>query len=67
MGITRKDIDFDRNVLSAFQFVSRGAIRDVSNKKSIDIYVMDRRTAVFLEQMFPKSKVEYVCIGKQKK
>ena len=66
MGITRKDIDFDRNVLSAFQFVSRGAIRDVSNKQSIDIYVMDRRTAVFLEQMFPKSKVEYVCIGKQK-
>ncbi|ASV44099.1 hypothetical protein PBI_SCTP2_84 [Salicola phage SCTP-2] len=58
-GLNRHDIDFSRNVLSAYQFVSRGAIRDLNNSKDVNIYVMDRRTVDFLKTVFPDAKVEY--------
>lgn len=67
MGITRKDIDFDRNVLSAYQFASRSAIRDPNNTEDITIYVTDKRTADFLSEEFSNSKVEYICLMKTKK
>jgi hypothetical protein len=66
INITRKEIDFDRNVLSAFQFVSRGAVRDRNNKETINMFVMDKRTASFLNKMFPLSNIEYICIARQK-
>lgn len=66
INISRKEIDFDRNVLSAFQFVSRGAVRDRNNTDVISMYVMDRRTAAFLHEMFPQSNIEYICTGRQR-
>lgn len=57
-GIDRKDIDFARNVLTAYQFASRGAIRNIDNDKEINIYVMDARTANFLKKVFTKARIQ---------
>ena len=56
-GITRKDIDFSRNVLHAYQFISRGAIRKANNGEPINIYVMDKRTVDFMRELYPKANV----------
>jgi len=58
-GMKRHDIDFARNVLTAYQFASRGAIRDVNNEKDVNLYVMDKRTAVFLKSVFTKAKIKH--------
>lgn len=57
-GMKRQDIDFARNVLTAYQFASRGAIRDVNNTKDVNLYVMDKRTATFLKSVFTKAKLK---------
>lgn len=56
-GMSRKEIDFSRNVLSAYQFVSRGCLRKEDNDRPVNIFVMDKRTVDFLETVFPKAKV----------
>lgn len=56
-GMSRKEIDFSRNVLSAYQFVSRGCIRKENNDRLVNIFVMDKRTVDFLETVFPKAKI----------
>lgn len=66
MGIGRKNIDFDRNVLSAYQFVSRSAIRDPNNKEKIRIYVMDKRTAEFLHATYGGSIMKQHNVKKAK-
>lgn len=58
-GLKRKEIDFSRNVLNAYQFLSRGAIRKSDNKENIKIYVMDERTMLFLKSVFPKAQIQY--------
>ena len=58
-GMTRSEIDFARNVLTAYQFVSRGAVRDISNDKHVNLYVMDKRTAEFLKSVFKDASVIY--------
>ena len=58
-GLNRETVDFSRNVLAAYQFVSRGAVRDLNNTKDVNIYVMDRRTIDFLKEVFPDAKVVY--------
>lgn len=55
-GIPRQQIDFSRNVLGAYQFVSRCAVRKTNNTKEVNIYVMDRRSVDFLRQVFPDAK-----------
>lgn len=56
-GMKRNEIDFARNVLTAYQFSSRGAIRDMNNNKEVNLYVMDKRTASFLKSVFKEAKV----------
>lgn len=58
-GMKRNEIDFARNVLTAYQFVSRGAVRDINNDKPVNLYVMDRRTATFLKTVFKDATIEY--------
>lgn len=65
-GIRRKTIDFDRNVLSAYQFVSRSAVRDKDNKEPITMYVTDKRTAEFLNGQFNNSHMVYMRTMKAK-
>lgn len=66
LGVGRNDIDFDRNVLSAYQFASRSAIRDPNNKEKVRIYVMDKRTAMFLQETFTGSSVKFHTVKKMK-
>lgn len=56
-GISRKDVDESRNMITAYQFVSRGAVRDMNFEGEINIHVPDKRTADFL-----KKKLENVTI-----
>lgn len=58
-SLSRKEIDFARNVLTAYQFVSRGAVRDIANEKEINIHVVDRRTAEFLKTVFKDAKIHF--------
>lgn len=58
-GMKRNEIDFARNVLTAYQFVSRGAVRDMQNEKPVNLYVMDKRTAMFLKSVFKDASVQY--------
>ena len=58
-GITRKDIDFSRNVLQAYQFISRGAIRKANNGDEVNVYVMDKRTVDFLKAIYPNASTMY--------
>lgn len=58
-GITRKDVDFARTVLGAYQFISRGAVRKTNNNDNITIFVMDKRTTDFLLSVFPDARVHY--------
>lgn len=58
-GITRKEIDFSRNVLHAYQFISRGAVRKPNNGEDINVYVMDKRTVDFLKIIYPNANVKY--------
>lgn len=57
--LTRKDIDFARNVLTAYQFSSRGAIRNLAYDGVINIHVPDKRTADFLHEVVPNSNIIY--------
>lgn len=56
-GMKRSEIDFARNVLTAYQFASRGAIRDPNNTQVVNLYVMDKRTAKFLKSVFKHANV----------
>lgn len=67
LGISRKQVDFDRNVLSAYQFASRSAIRDSNNTDDINIFVPDKRTAEFLCAQYENSSMEYVSLIVPKK
>lgn len=58
-GITRKHIDFSRNVLQAYQFISRGAIRKANNGEEVNVYVMDQRAVDFLKVIYPYAKTKY--------
>lgn len=58
-GITRKQIDFSRNVLHAYQFISRGAIRKANNGSVVNVYVMDKRTVDFLKSLYPLATVKF--------
>lgn len=58
-GITRNEIDFSRTVLNAYQFISRGAIRKGNNRESVNIHVMDKRTANFLKILYPNANLVY--------
>ena len=58
-GMKRENIDFARNVLTAYQFASRGAIRDINNNKEVNIFVMDKRTATFLKRVFKHATVTH--------
>ncbi len=58
-GIARKEVDFARTVLGAYQFISRGAVRKTNNKETITVFVMDKRTVDFLLKVFPKANVTY--------
>lgn len=57
--ISRKDIDFSRNVLHAYQFVSRGVVRKVNNHEEANIYIMDKRTMDFLHRLYPYATVKF--------
>lgn len=58
-GITRRYIDFSRNVIGAYQFISRGAVRKRNNKEPIQLYLMDRRAALFIKELFPNAEMVY--------
>ena len=58
-GLQRKDIDFSRSVLSSYQFVSRGAIRNYRNEDQINLIVMDKRSADFLKSIFKEAKIKH--------
>lgn len=66
-GLKRSDVDFSRNVLTAYQFISRGCVRTVNNKKRTNIIVMDERTMQFLKQVFPNAKIKFHSIEKKHK
>lgn len=58
-GMTRAMIDHSRSVLTAYQFVSRCAIRDPNNEKEVSLYVMDKRTAIFIKTLLPDAQLVY--------
>lgn len=58
-GLTRSEVDHSRSVLTAYQFVSRCAIRDPKNDKNVSLYVMDKRTALFIKSLLPEAQLIY--------
>lgn len=57
--ISRKEVDFSRNVLQAYQFVSRGVVRKVNNEEEANIYIMDHRTMEFLGKLYPHATIKF--------
>ncbi|WNK19078.1 hypothetical protein P1P91_09310 [Halomonas piscis] len=46
-GISEEFANEDRNLLAAYQFVSRTSIRDKSSDSHVNFYVVDKRTGSF--------------------
>lgn len=61
-GIDRKTASDDRNLLSAYQFLSRTSIRDGQAEGIVNFYVIDEVTACFIAKLWPGSELIHIDV-----
>lgn len=62
-GISREQIEQDRNFSTAYQFLSRSSIRDEDATSDVHFHVVDKVCAEFINSLFPGCKLVYHNIG----
>lgn len=62
-GIDKDFANDDRNLLAAYQFISRTSIRNPTATEPVSFYVIDKNTADFIHSLWPNSSVQKVDIS----
>lgn len=62
-GIDTEYANVDRNQLSAYQFLSRTSIRDKERDEDVHFYVIDKKTAEFIQGLYPDSTIQAISIS----
>lgn len=63
IGLPSKYINYARNKLAVYQFVSRCSFRTPNNNKPNHFWITDKTTVDYLLEKFPKAKVVYESIN----
>lgn len=62
-GIDKDFANDDRNLLSAYQFISRTSIRVKEAEDEVSFYVVDKHTAEFIQSLWPGASINMVHVN----